>query len=267
MFVDELRVARGLSHSCTVGTSQAQVEILGVPIARLDVDAALDEVERLYEKPDPQLVAYANAHTLNLAYSDRTYGDLLRGAGIVLGDGAGVMIAARLHSAPLPANLNGSDFNPMILQRAAERRWPAFLLGGRPGVADRAGHRWQSDFPALEIAGTADGFFPPESAAEVAASIKRSGAGLVMVAMGNPLQERWLDEHLEATGARLGVGVGAFFDFSAGVVPRAPRWMNRAGIEWVYRLYQEPRRMWRRYVLGNPLFLLRVAKERLSGRR
>jgi exopolysaccharide biosynthesis WecB/TagA/CpsF family protein len=250
-----------------VSTSRAPLEILGVPIARLDVDAALDEIERLYEKPEPQLVAYANAHTLNLAHSDRSYRDLLRGAGIVLGDGAGVMIAARLHRAPLPANLNGSDFNPRILQRAADRGWPAYLLGGQPGVADRAARRWQDAFPKLEIAGTADGFFPPERSAEVAASIRRAGAGLVMVAMGNPLQERWLEEHLAATGARLGAGVGAFFDFSAGVVPRAPAWMNRAGIEWVYRLYQEPRRMWRRYVLGNPLFLLRVAKERFSGRR
>jgi exopolysaccharide biosynthesis WecB/TagA/CpsF family protein len=231
------------------------------------VDAALDEIERLYDEPGPQLVAYANAHTLNLAYGDRAYRDLLLRAGIVLGDGAGVMIAGRLHRAPLPANLNGSDFNPKILERAAARGWPAYLLGGRPGIAGRAADRWRTAFPGLEIVGTRDGFFPPERSAEVAASVKESGAGLVMVAMGNPLQERWLDEHLGATGARLGVGVGAFFDFSAGIVPRAPAWMNRAGIEWVYRLYQEPRRMWRRYVLGNPLFLLRVARERLSGTR
>jgi exopolysaccharide biosynthesis WecB/TagA/CpsF family protein len=250
-----------------VSTSRAQVTILGVPIARLDVDAALDEIERLYDDPAPQLAAYVNAHTLNLAYSDARYRDLLGRAGIVLGDGAGVMIAARLHGAPLPENLNGSDFNPRILRRAADRGWPAYLLGGRPGVADGASVRWKRELPDLQIAGVRDGFFRPDRSVEVAASIRASGAGLVMVAMGNPLQERWLDEHLLATGARLGVGVGAFFDFSAGVVPRAPAWMNRAGIEWVYRLYQEPRRMWRRYVLGNPLFLWRVAKERLSGSR
>jgi exopolysaccharide biosynthesis WecB/TagA/CpsF family protein len=241
--------------------------VLGVPIARLDAAAALDEIERLYDEPRPQLAVYVNAHTLNLAYGDPAYRDLLRRAGIVLGDGAGVMIAARFHRAPLPANLNGSDFNPKILQRAAERGWPAYLLGGEPGVAERAAGRWTRLFPRLEIAGTRDGFFPQERSGDVAAEIKRSGAGLVMAAMGNPLQERWLDAHLPATGARLGVGVGAFFDFSAEVVSRAPTWMNRAGIEWVYRLYQEPRRMWRRYVLGNPLFLWRVAKERFSGRR
>jgi exopolysaccharide biosynthesis WecB/TagA/CpsF family protein len=243
------------------------VEVLGVPIARLDADAALGEIERLYEKSTPQLVAYANAHTLNVAYTDRAYRELLRGAGIVLGDGAGVMIGARVNGAPLPANLNGTDFNPRILELAARRHWPAYLLGGRPGVAERAAARWKDELPGLEIAGTAGGYFPSARSADVAAAVRRSGAALVMVAMGNPLQEKWIDAHLGATGARLGIGVGAFFDFSAGVVPRAPAWMNRAGIEWVYRLSREPRRMWRRYVLGNPLFLWRVAKERFAGRR
>ena len=247
-----------------MNTSRAVVEVLGVPIARLDAGAALDEIERLYDSATPELVAYANAHTLNLAYADGAYRDLLRRAGIVLGDGAGVMIAARINRARLPANLNGSDFNPKILQRAAVRGWPTYLLGGRPEVAERAAARWKRELPGLEVVGASDGYFPQNLTSEVVGSIKSSGAGLIMVAMGNPLQEQWIDRHLAETGARLGVGVGAFFDFSTGVVPRAPEWMNRAGIEWVYRLAQEPRRMWRRYVLGNPLFLSRVAKERLS---
>lgn len=243
------------------------VRILGVPIARLDVAAALDEVERLYEDDGPRVAAYANAHTLNLAHSDPEYRSLLNRAGIVLGDGAGVMLAARWAKAPLPANLNGSDFNPKILERAAERGWPVYFLGGRPGVADRTAARWSGELPNLRVAGTASGYFEPKRSSDVAAAIRASGAGVVMVAMGNPLQERWIDAHLASTGAKLGIGVGAFFDFSAGEVPRAPAWMNRVGIEWLFRLYQEPRRMWRRYVLGNPLFLARVAKERLSGRR
>jgi exopolysaccharide biosynthesis WecB/TagA/CpsF family protein len=243
------------------------VEILGVPIARIDVATALDEIERLYEADEPEIVAYANAHTLNLARSDASYKELLRNAGIILGDGAGVMMAARVNRAPLPVNLNGSDFNPQILERAAARGWTVYLLGGKPGVAERTAARWSGELPGLEVVGTSHGHGPREEWGELAASIRSTGAGLVMVAMGNPLQERWLEQYLPATGARLGVGVGAFFDFSAGEVPRAPSWMNRMGIEWLYRLYQEPRRLWRRYVLGNPLFLSRVAKERLSRRR
>jgi exopolysaccharide biosynthesis WecB/TagA/CpsF family protein len=243
------------------------VQILGVPIARLETEPALDEVERLYEETEPQLVAYANAHTLNLAHANVGYRALLNRAGVVLGDGAGVMLAARLNRAPLPTNLNGSDFNPEILRRAAARGWPVYFLGAGPGVAEATAARWRSELPSLEVAGAGDGYFPRDGEAEVAATIKAAGAGLVMVAMGNPLQEQWIDRNLSATGARIGVGVGAFFDFSAGRVPRSPAWMNRVGIEWLYRLYQEPGRMWRRYLLGNPLFLARVAKERFFGRR
>ena len=247
--------------------STEAVRILGVPIARLEAQPALDEIERLYDDDEPRVVAYANAHTLNFAHVDPGYRALLNRVGIVLGDGAGVMLAARLAGAPLPENLNGSDFNPRILSLAATRGWPVYFLGARPGVADSTAARWRREFPRLEVAGVAHGYFDAAETAGVVSTINSSGAGVVMVAMGNPLQERWIDRHLAQTGARLGVGVGAFFDFSAGVVPRAPAWMNRAGIEWLYRLYQEPRRMWRRYLLGNPLFLARVAKERLTGPR
>lgn len=243
------------------------VQILGVPIARLEAAPALDEIERLYEADEPRIVAYVNAHSLNLAHTNDEFRALLNRADVVLGDGSGVMLAAKLAGAGLPENLNGSDFNPKILARAAARGWPVYFLGARPGVADAAAARWKRELPALEVAGTAHGFFPPEETAGIAAEIRARGAGVLMVAMGNPLQELWIERHLDATGARIGVGVGAFFDFSAGVVPRSPAWMNRAGIEWIYRLYQEPRRMWRRYLLGNPLFLARVAGERFSGGR
>lgn len=248
-------------------TQHPPVEILGVPIARLDARAALAEVERLADVAAPALVAYVNAHTLNLATRDHEYRRLLRSAALVLNDGAGVALAALMRGARFPENLNGSDFNPRILELAARRRWPVYFLGARPGVAARAAERMRARIPRLEVAGTRDGYFERDRDAEVAAAVRASGAAIVMVAMGNPLQERWLAANLGATGARLGVGVGAFFDFSAGVVPRAPAWMNRLGIEWVYRLYQEPRRMWRRYLVGNAEFVARAALDALRARR
>ncbi len=133
-------------------------------------------------------------------------------------------------------------------------------------MAARAATELRERIQGLQVAGTHTGYFPPEDSAAVAEHIRATGARALMVAMGNPLQEMWLDRHLEATGARIGIGVGAFFDFAAGEVPRAPAWMNRFGVEWVYRLWQEPRRMWRRYVLGNPLFLARVIMERARRR-
>lgn len=240
--------------------------MLGVPVARLTAASARGELVRLYERDRPALVAYANAHTLNLASRDSGYREVLRSADIVLNDGAGLSIAGKVFGRPFPENLNGSDFNPQILEEAASRRWPVYFLGAKPGVAAEAARRLSERIPGLRVAGARDGYFAPSESDEVARSIAATGAGVVMVAMGNPLQEVWLNRHLEATGARLGVGVGAFLDFSAGVVPRAPAWMNKLWLEWLYRLLQEPRRMWRRYVLGNPLFLLRVLRARLGSR-
>ncbi|MFN2586749.1 MAG: WecB/TagA/CpsF family glycosyltransferase [Actinomycetota bacterium] len=242
------------------------VEVLGVPVARLTAAAAREELVRLYERDRPALVAYANAHTLNLASRDPAYRAVLRSADIVLNDGAGLAIAGRIFGRPFPENLNGSDFNPAVLEEGAARGWPVFLLGGRPGVAGEAARRLAQRIPGLKVCGTRDGYFDPAESDEVAREIARAGAGILMVAMGNPLQEVWLSRYLAATGARLGIGVGAFLDFSAGVVPRAPAWMNRLWLEWLYRLIQEPRRMWRRYILGNPLFLARVLRARLGGR-
>lgn len=240
-----------------------KVEVLGVPVARLTATAAREELVRLYERDRPALVAYANAHTLNLASRDSGYRDVLLSADMVLNDGAGLSIAGRVFGRPFPENLNGSDFNPLVLEEAAARGWRVFFLGAKPGVAAEAARLLTQRIPGLLVCGTRDGYFAPEESDEVAREVARAGAGVVMVAMGNPLQETWLHRHLEATGVRLAVGVGAFLDFSAGVVPRAPSWMNRLWLEWLYRLLQEPRRMWRRYVLGNPLFLARVLKARL----
>lgn len=240
----------------------SSIDLLGVPIDRLNRREALEAVAGLYERPEPALCVYVNAHTLNLAAKDPAYRKLLTDADLVLNDGSGVALGARIQGSRFPENLNGSDLNPSIVELAAQRGWPVFFLGGHPGVAGRAAGSLKDRFPSLEVAGTADGYFDdPEG---IAGEIRAAGTGLLMVAMGNPLQEMFLRDHLAATGARLGIGVGAFFDFTAGVVPRAPAWMNKAGIEWVYRLAQEPKRMWRRYVVGNPAFLGRVLRQRLT---
>jgi exopolysaccharide biosynthesis WecB/TagA/CpsF family protein len=118
------------------------------------------------------------------------------------------------------------------------------------------------DIPGLDIAGTRNGFYAPDEEQLVVQDIKSAAPDVLMVGLGNPRQEQWLDRNLAATGARLGIGVGAFFDFQTGEVKRAPEWMNKSGLEWVHRLALEPRRMWKRYLVGNPQFLARVVRER-----
>jgi exopolysaccharide biosynthesis WecB/TagA/CpsF family protein len=239
------------------------IAILGVRFACLSHGDALLEIERLYENGGPSVVAFANTHSLNLATTNPSYREVLRRADLVLNDGKGVMIAALVQRKNFPADLNGNAISPMILERAADRRWPVYFLGGRPGVAERAAERLRTRLPKLAIVGVRDGYFNPADGDRVIDEIRASSAGILMVAMGNPMQEFWLDRHLVRTGARIGLGVGAFFDFQAGEVPRAPEVLNRAGLEWVYRLGKEPRRLWRRYLLGHPTFLVRVLRERL----
>ena len=240
------------------------IDILGVPVARLTEHEALAVVEKLFARETPAFIAHTNAHTLNLAYEDPEFRGVLRRADLVLNDGKGVMLAARIHGSRFPTDLNGNHFTPLLLQRAAERGWRVFFLGAGPGVAERAADKVRRQIPGISIVGTRDGYFSSDE--EAIEAVKETGAELLFVGMGNPLQEKWIDRCLPRTGARIGVGVGATFDFLAGTVPRAPAWMSRVGLEWVHRLFQEPKRMWRRYILGNPSFVLRNYKQRRSGR-
>lgn len=250
-----------------MSTGLPKVEILGVPVARLTAEEALAEVARLAAGPAPAVVAFANANALWLASRDPAYQAVLRRVALILNDGIGLSLAARMQGRAFPANLNGTDFTPRLLALAAERGWRVFLLGAAPGVAEKAAAALAASVPGLQIVGTHTGFIAPEGLPGVIAQIRSARTDLLIVGMGNPTQENWLDRNLAETGARLGVGVGAFIDFSAGVVTRAPGFVRRLRMEWLYRMFLEPRRLWRRYVVGGPVFLARAAWDARRRRR
>ena len=202
-------------------------------------------------------LCYVNAHSLNLAFRDDRYRAALRSADLVLNDGIGLDLAARMRGRRFPENLNGSDFTLRLLELAADKGWRVYLYGGQPGVAATVRERLSQTIEHLQVVGICDGY-SPRSAEEIVEDIRAARADVVIVGLGQPLQELWLDAHLAGTGCHLGVGVGAFLDFISGRVARAPRWMNRFGIEWLFRLAHEPGRLWRRYIVGNPLFLWRA---------
>jgi exopolysaccharide biosynthesis WecB/TagA/CpsF family protein len=241
--------------------------VLDVEVDRLTSIEALGRIDELVAGAGPAACFFVNAHTLNLAARDPAFREVLATAALVLNDGAGLAIAGRVLGQPFPENLNGSDFMPRVLEHASVRGWRVFLLGGREGVAADAAASLTGLLPALRICGTRAGHFPDPDSASVAAEIRATEPDLLLVAMGNPRQELWLSEWLLATGASVGFGVGGFLDFQSGRVPRAPRWMNRAGLEWVFRLIQEPRRLARRYLVGNPVFLVRLGTDAVRRRR
>jgi alpha-1,3-mannosyltransferase len=234
--------------------------ILGVPVRVRSADEAVRQIDGHFERRERTSVAFANAHALNIATENVGFRDALQNA-LVLNDGIGIDIASRLlYGSPFPENLNGTDFSPNYL-RQTKHRYRIFLLGAKPGTAERAAERLSILCPQHSIVGCHHGHFDAGELASVIDRIRSSKAEVLLVAMGNPKQELFLRHHLAATGCTLGFGVGALFDFLAGNVPRAMPLVQRLRVEWVFRLGQEPRRLARRYLIGNPLFLLRIAKQ------
>ncbi len=207
------------------------------------------------------LLAFVNPDCLNIAYTHDRYRAVLQQAARVLPDGIGVKIGCRMRGVGLAANVNGTDLFPRLCERAARDGFSLFLLGARPGIAELVAENMQARYPGLMIAGIQHGYFGTDEEDAIIARINASGAGVLLVAFGVPRQELWLAEHHDVLTPPVRMGVGGLFDFYSGRIPRAPLWLREIGLEWVWRLIQEPGRMWRRYILGNPLFLYRVWKQ------
>lgn len=240
-------------------------DILGVPVSVATRDEAIAWLlPRLQDGPQV-LLSYANTNLLNLVR--REGGAALLDGFLVLNDGIGLDIASRLlHGHAFPANLNGTDFTPALLAAAGSRA-SVFLFGARPEVVGRAAEAFAQRC-GVRIAGHADGYgwkADPEALVE---RINDSGANVILVALGNPQQERWIRETAPRLRANLLVGVGALFDFTAGAVRRAPMWVQKARLEWAYRLAQEPRRLARRYTVELVSFLgaVMAQKQRVRGK-
>ena len=202
-------------------------------------------------------VFIVNAHTLNRSADERAYAAVLSGGDVVFADGIGARIAARLKGVHMRDNLVGTDLVPLFMRSKRARGYRYFLLGGTPGTAERAAARLREDVPGIAIAGCQHGWFDPVETGALVERINAAAPDMLLVAMGNPLQEQWIAEHLRALRVPVSIGVGGLFDHWAGNLNRAPSWVRRGGMEWVQLLLQQPHK-WRRYLLGNPRFLARA---------
>lgn len=243
----------------------APFNVLGVPIANVTMDEAIEKILVCVRAGTPSQIAFVNSHCLNESASCPAYRTVLRQAALVLADGIGLQLAARMLGVSLRANVNGTDLFPLLCERLSNEGRSLYFLGGQPGVTAAAARAMQARFPNLRIAGVRDGYFRADEESDVLGEINRSGADVLLVGMGIPSQELWLSRHHEALVLPVRIGVGGLFDFYSGRIPRAPRWMREIGMEWTWRLWQEPARMWRRYVIGNPLFLFRVWRQTREG--
>ena len=242
---------------------ESQVAILGLRLDNITMSQAVDSIIAKARGVTPTQIAFVNAHCVNVACVDADYRAVLEQASLTLADGSGVKLGAKILGADIIDNVNGTDMFPLLCATLSGSGLGLFLLGGRPGVAAQVCEWIARNYPGVTVAGFEHGYFSPTQSATVAGKIAASGAAILLVAMGVPSQEKWLHRHLHACGIKVGIGVGGLFDFYSGRIPRAPQWLRALGCEWTYRLYQEPGRMWRRYVLGNFLFLARVLWQRV----
>ena len=237
--------------------------ILGIDVHPLSEMRAIERIAEAVRKPGLTRIAFLNAHGANIAFRDRAFRDVLADF-TVLPDGLGVDLCSRMHhGAPFPDNLNGTDFIPRLFDGIG-RPCRVALFGATPGIAREVARVWQARWPDHRFVALADGYEFDE--ARLLETLRQDPADILLVALGNPAQEKWIAGRIGPEHARVAIGVGALFDFAAGRVPRAPGWMIGLRLEWLHRLWLEPARMWRRYLLGNPLFMLRVLRSRPARR-
>ncbi len=237
--------------------------ILGMPVHDLGWKQALALLEeRLVSRSGFTHIAFMNANNANVMVGDPEYRDVL-GRCLVLPDGIGVDIAAHfLHGGRFTANLNGTDFVPAALTFIA-KPLRIGLLGATSEVLQAAAVNFRKHTPWHEFIEISDGYFDRADPALILKRIEAARIDMLLVAMGTPLQEKWVDRHLTADHARVVISVGALLDFVSGRVARAPGWIRKLRSEWLFRLWLEPSRLWRRYVLGIPVFLWHVTRHRL----
>jgi len=243
----------------------ARLSIMG---HRVDNVTMADTVRRILswlETDVPRQVAFLNADCVNQAAGRPSYRAVLGAADLVLADGIGMRVAGLLLGQRVQENVNGTDLFPQLCAALEGTPRSVYLLGARPGVAKDVAGWMARHHPGTCVAGFRDGYFDASEEDEVAAEVRRSGAALLLVALGAPRQDEWIARHLAATGARVAIGVGGLLDFYSGRVRRAPGWLRELGLEWIYRFVQEPGRMWKRYWVGNLIFLGRVLRWRGRG--
>ncbi len=247
-----------------------RINILGLPVDAITYAEWLDLIE-IWIGTDlrpPSTENHIQTHhvcTINpefimIARQDPNFWNILNRADLCVPDGVGLLWAAKRQGTPLPQRVTGSDGVPIIVERAAQKGWKLFFLGAAPGVADKAADILRDLHPGLQIVGTHSGSPAAEAEDELVELVNNSGADILFVAYGAPQQDKWIARNLPRLQVKMAMGVGGAFDFIAGVLPRAPQWMQRLGLEWLFRLYLQPWRI--RRMLRLPRFMLAVLRDR-----
>lgn len=254
----------------TGGPQAPGVDILGVRVTATTLEGTLDRIEEWIARREPRYVCVSGMHGVMESQRDERLRQIHNGAGLVTPDGMSLVWLCRLKGKQLVERVYGPDLMLALCGRSTGRGYRHFFYGASPEVLNALTDRLCARFPGLQIAGTHSPPFralTPEEDAAIVRQIREARPNVVWVGLSTPKQERWMSEHVERLGSAVLIGVGAAFDFHAGTKRQAPRWMRRNGLEWFFRLLTEPRRLYRRYLVGIPLFGWYLALEMLGVRR
>ena len=244
------------------------ISLLGINIHPLRVADLHELIATIVSHKWKALILHMNVYGMNLAFEQSWLQDFFNNAQIVFCDGAGVKLGARIQGNYIPERITYADWMWQVSEFAAAKGFSLYFLGALPGVAQKAASKLQEKYPRLQIVGTHHGYFDMQiNSLENKAlvdEINQLQPNILVLGFGMPLQERWLCENWNQLNVNIALTGGAVFDYISGDLNRAPGWMTNNGFEWMGRLLIEPRRLWRRYLVGNPLFLWRVLKQKYN---
>ncbi len=237
----------------------SHLSVLNVPVWNGKLTKAVDWLFERIRSGKKTRVGFANANNLNIAFENESLSEHYTSCDRVFADGFGIKIASIVAGEHIVDNVNGTDMLPVLCRKMENSGKGVFFIGGKKGVAERMIAKLRLSYPKLKISGFCHGYISDELAHQkVINQINCSGAELLIVAMGTPIQENWISKYESRIKLPVIMSAGGLFDFYSGNVSRAPLWMRKKGVEWIWRLIQEPGRLWRRYIIGNPLFVYRV---------
>jgi N-acetylglucosaminyldiphosphoundecaprenol N-acetyl-beta-D-mannosaminyltransferase len=248
-----------------MNTKGKKIRFLNIDIDNISMEETITKIEELIKKRVPSMVITPNAHHIDILRNDELFKEIYKNAAIVLPDSTAILWASRLFGRPLKERVPGSDLLPAFCQVAAKKNYTLFFLGAGPGIAKKAADILTRKNPGLTISGT---YSPPfgfehdeEENEKTVSMIRECKPDVLFLGLGSPKQEKWSWNHKDKINVPVIIGIGAGFDFISGKVKRAPLWVQKIGMEWFFRLVQEPKRLWKRYLKGNPIVMSLFLKE------
>jgi N-acetylglucosaminyldiphosphoundecaprenol N-acetyl-beta-D-mannosaminyltransferase len=238
-----------------------KINLFGIKFSNINMNEAMETITNCVTNNNKSSINFVNPDCFNLLFSDKEYFNTLKKTDYIFPDGIGIHIAGKIINSPLKQNINGTDMFPFVCELAQKNQFSFYFLGAKESVVNNFNNIISKKYPKLKIAGFHHGYFDKETESKtIIENINKTKTNILLVALGAPHQEKWIEKYKSELDCQVIAGVGGLFDFYSESVKRAPIWMRELGLEWLYRIFQEPKRLWKRYFIGNPLFLYRVLR-------